>query len=403
MLLEDRADPNAVDRDGQTAWAWAEAKGSETMMGILRQYGGNPLPVWSLKVEPGPNEMLVSCTNLAGEIVYRRGCALGSSVADVVGNIAQRTGKAVHLILPNNHILGVEDQHLRMKDLLDSPPPNEKRKDPKDGHRYTKREFFKYYGSQEGQLMWDLAGPDEMEVACAQSLVEIAEVENAMVSEALLRSHHECDGHGNEVGTAIKSSSACPGGLCDKLMTTGILVLGFNKHPVEFSNAICESTPAQTLRMRGIDISPEWANGAKILIEGLTPSMMKEAGFAPEGLHLWHVVLFPNNENDVLESLMHLSYRMRPRKKTRQFIGCQKAERQDLLCETSPQDDLESLENHALGKEDGAILNQLCEGFCITRTFIDVAKHLRVGWSPRSMYTKSSNDRHEIENPRKWK
>ena len=69
--------------------------------------------------------------------------------------------------------------------------------------------------------------------------------------------------------------------------------------------------------MRGVDICPEWANGAKILAQGLTPLMMEEAipSFAPDDLRRSHVVMLPDNEKDVLESLSDLSYRMRPRSK----------------------------------------------------------------------------------------
>jgi hypothetical protein len=185
---------------------------------------------------------------------------------------------------------------------------------------------------------------------------------------------------------------------------TQIVVIGFNKHAVEFTNTVVNSTFAQGL---GIDICPEWANGAKILIPGLTPSMMREAqpGFAPEELRRSHVVVLPENENEVLESLMGLSYRMRPREKTRATITCLPPTTiEDAPCEGSSGDDSAGNEEHTLEKKVGPQENSgSSDGLCFTRTFIDVTADLHAGWCPRSVYTKSSNDGHGIENPRKWK
>jgi len=248
-------------------------------------------------------------------------------------------------------------------ELLESPPSMEKRKDPKDGLSYTKEQFFKYYGVQEGQTMRDVAIPDkdEVEIACEQSLMEINEVENQMVSEATLRSRQESE--------------------CWR-----ILVLGYNKHPIEFTDAIWQSELAKSLRNRGVDISPQWANGARILIEGLTPAMLEKSGFAPGDLRRSHVVVTAENEDNVEVALRQsLSYRTRPRIKTRTVITC-----------------WEPVMRAIFGPEEDSSTS-FPKDLCITRTFLDVPKNIRVGWDPRSVYTKSSNDRHGIENPRKWK
>jgi len=409
-----------LDADGQTPWAWAEAKGDESMMEILSEYGGGPSAVWSIQVEPSSNETgqeiavvapwssavlksfvsaesdegkSVVCTNLAGETMFRCRFPKDVLVEDVFARITRDTGKAVTLILPNNYILGLSDHHLALGDLLDSPPNSEKRKDPKNGLSYTKLEFYKYYGKEQGRDMWAMAAPDEFDVACAQSLADLAAVENTMISEAVFRSLRESDGGKDEV--------------------LQILVMGFNKHPIDFTNAISESALAQSLMMRAVNISPEWANGAKVLIEGLTPEMMEKGDppFDPDDLRRSHVVALPENEKDILESLRGLSYRMRPRTKTRNIVTCKKPPSKDPQRDGSARDGSESCEAHEGEEEEGYFVEEepqcfqpgLPEHLCVTRTFIDVPSYIRVGLSPRSVYTKSSTDKHGIENPRKWK
>merc|ERR1711972_1123022 len=140
---------------------------------------------------------------------------------------------------------------------------------------------------------------------------------------------------------------------------------------------------------------------------------MKEAGFPPEDLRLWHVLALPKDENDVYESLKNLSYKKRPRPKTRELITCGKRPSAHPPCEAMVHDDSESCEEHEMAKADGALTEEAQQGppemdfissfpeeICVTRTFLDVSKRERVGWSPRTVCTKSSNDRHSIENPR---
>mmetsp|Transcript_14201 Transcript_14201/g.28102 ORF Transcript_14201/g.28102 Transcript_14201/m.28102 type:complete len:455 (-) Transcript_14201:157-1521(-) len=423
-LLERKASPNVMDNDGQTPWAWAEAKNNEPMLEILREYGGGPSPVWSLKAEPTLDAMLLVCTNLGGETVFSHRFTEEAPVADVVKCCRRETGASATFILPNNHVIGLSDHHLTIKELLDSPPCTEKRKDPHDGHGYTKREFFKYYGSRKGQEMWDKAIPDE-EVAYAESWRrETAMETNAMISEAVLRSRHEHDESNKRAAPITPPLSNVPGmlGVADSGTPSHppnvspslvhhegngesmkAMVLHFNKHPAEFKEAIHESAVAQNLIKRGIDISPEWANGAKILIEGLTPSMIQESGFQ-EQLQRWHVVVCPENEKDVMESLLAIRFRKRPKLKTQTPITCQKLPVMRSACaESSHQDKHEAaVAEEADLTEESQLATSIPEEFRVTRTFIDVCKSHRVGWSPRSAYTKSSNDRHGIENPREW-
>merc|ERR1712183_980855 len=74
---------------------------------------------------------------------------------------------------------------------------------------------------------------------------------------------------------------------------------------------------------RGHVISPDWANGAKILVDGLTQAFMEEAGFPPADLRRSHVVVLPEDEKSVVDSLRSLSYRARPRVNNRTTITCQ--------------------------------------------------------------------------------
>jgi len=340
-----------------------------------------------------------------------------ASVADVVAEIKQQKGVSAILTLPNNHVLGLSDHHRSMRELLDSSPCAEKRTDPHDSRCYTKREFFSYYGTRQGQQVWDRAIPVE-EVAYAESLRDATLAENAMVSEAVLRSRHECDGSSEQVTPIKVCNFPAILGVADTGMTEHDsndeivrgLVLGFNKHPAEFKEAIYESALAQSLINRGIIICPEWANEATILIEGLTPSMLQEGGFAPVELKRWHVVVFEENEKDVMDSLSTIRFRKRPKQKTRALITFRKRPKMHVPREEScHQEEYEAEgEDGTASDDEPQCLNQdpatsLPEEFCVTRTFIDVPKHLCVGCSPRSAYTKSSTDRHGIENPRKWK
>ena len=125
-LLDGGASPSILDGDGQSPWAWAEAKGDESMMKILSDYRGGPSAVWSLQVEPSANEtgqeialvapwgsavlkafmsaecdevMSVFCTNLAGETRFRCRFPKDVLVEDVFARIKRDTGEVVTLIL----------------------------------------------------------------------------------------------------------------------------------------------------------------------------------------------------------------------------------------------------------------------------------------------------------------
>eukprot|EP00930_Biecheleria_cincta_P078451 TRINITY_DN65917_c0_g1_i1.p1 TRINITY_DN65917_c0_g1~~TRINITY_DN65917_c0_g1_i1.p1 ORF type:complete len:482 (-),score=71.17 TRINITY_DN65917_c0_g1_i1:327-1772(-) len=406
-----KVSPDVTDRDGQTPWDWAEARNSESMMEILSEYGGGPLPIWSVRIDPcSDGEVRLSCTNFAGEDTCCLDFPENARVADLFERVTQDTGRKAVLTLANNRVLGLADGQLAMLDLLDSSPSAEKRLDPHDGLSYTKLEFFKYYGSQQGAILWSEAAPDETAAATAESLMELANAENAMISEAVFRSRFEPDRDGEKVTAGLGFPDAAdasnplrlptvPLFSCCNEDSTQILVKGFNKHPLEFTKAIEESALAQSLVKRGVDITPEWANGAKILVEGLTSSLMGEGGFDPRNLRCWHVVMLPENDEDVKQILFGLNYRKRPRVKTMDTILLKHLPGEDCMDDEVTSISQEQFTEGAVEEELGT---SFAEYYCTKNTFIDVPKNLRVGWSPRSMFTKSSNDRHGIANPREW-
>ena len=55
-----------------------------------------------------------------------------------------------------------------------------------------------------------------------------------------------------------------------------IEVLAFNRHPKEFQEAILASELAQSMKAKGIDVEPQWANGAKVLFDGVTAEATPE-------------------------------------------------------------------------------------------------------------------------------
>merc|ERR1711920_507935 len=174
-----------------------------------------------------------------------------------------------------------------------------------------------------------------------------------------------------------------------------------------FTKAICESELAQRLLRRGVDISPDWANGAKILVEGLTAAMFDEGGFAPSDLRQWHVVMWPSQEKEVHDVLKALSYRTRPREKTRHTISLQPNKvahgEQTNACSVDAELEERASRGHEQEEVPGEdIWPKLPEELRYSRTFIDLRQDPRIGLSPRSNYTKSSNDRLGISNPRQW-
>jgi len=221
-----------------------------------------------------------------------------------------------------------------------------------------------------------------------------------------------------------------------------ILIVGFGSHPPQFTDAILKSPLAEDLRSKGVDVHPPWANGAKVLIGGLTSDILEKSGHAVEELKVYHVLCLPEDEETVQECLMQLPYRIRPRAKRRMVLSLASSSRAD---SASMNDDASSSkdlirvnkrlpatrfllstlsrsssslhegqvndESSTMGEDDSSMTEETRNGdahsiwqehFCTTRTFIDVTKSARIGWNPRSLYTKSSGDRLGIDSGRRW-
>jgi len=90
-----------------------------------------------------------------------------------------------------------------------------------------------------------------------------------------------------------------------------LLLLTFGRHPKELEEAIEASVPAQVALKAGTDIKPAWANGAKILAEGVNHGQLEPPTVPDEGLKPYHVVLWEKDEEQLLDGLKHLPYNFR--------------------------------------------------------------------------------------------
>lgn len=137
---------------------------------------------------------------------------------------------------------------------------------------------------------------------------------------------------------------------------------------------------------------------------------MVEGGFELSNLRQWHVLVLPEHEFELLEALRTLSYRERPREKTRHEISLQ---RMEVSIGEQTNDGSDEVDHFAAPieheQEEELFGHQLPDTWStfpqeleISRTFINVKQEFRIEFTPRSNYTKSSNDRLAITNPRKW-
>jgi len=74
------------------------------------------------------------------------------------------------------------------------------------------------------------------------------------------------------------------------------VILTFNKHPRNFNEALMESESAKSLKDEGIDLLPAWANGANILLRGLTAEIMEHSPMTPQMLGPHHVIVAQSDE-----------------------------------------------------------------------------------------------------------
>eukprot|EP00747_Dinoflagellata_sp_TGD_P127459 gnl/TRDRNA2_/TRDRNA2_174407_c0_seq1.p1 gnl/TRDRNA2_/TRDRNA2_174407_c0~~gnl/TRDRNA2_/TRDRNA2_174407_c0_seq1.p1 ORF type:complete len:365 (+),score=42.03 gnl/TRDRNA2_/TRDRNA2_174407_c0_seq1:128-1096(+) len=106
-------------------------------------------------------------------------------------------------------------------------------------------------------------------------------------------------------------------------------VLHLNSFSPSFIGALKRSPLGLSLAERGVELQPDWAHGALVLVENLSPEMMWHAGVVPSKLRPWNVVLLEADLahlNAVLQSLpCRQRPRMRPSKTTSFSLAPQRA------------------------------------------------------------------------------
>ena len=93
----------------------------------------------------------------------------------------------------------------------------------------------------------------------------------------------------------------------------GVVLLTYSCHPREPDDALFNSSAACNAGDRGVELRPEWANGAKIFVPGMRRDLLAEAGV--QELLPRHVLVRVEDEDSVYAALHTLSYRGRPRLK----------------------------------------------------------------------------------------
>ena len=98
-------------------------------------------------------------------------------------------------------------------------------------------------------------------------------------------------------------------------------VVTFHRTPASLDRAVRRSDSGRRLLEKGVNLKPCWANGAKILVEGLTEEIWKQAcrdaGENPE-LRPAHVVLPSSALSEILAEVQKIPHSSRPRIKAGQ-------------------------------------------------------------------------------------
>ena len=98
-------------------------------------------------------------------------------------------------------------------------------------------------------------------------------------------------------------------------------VVTFHRTPASLDRAVSQSDSGRRLLRKGVNLKPCWANGAKILVEGLTEDIWKracrDAGENPE-LRPAHVVLPSSALSEILAEVQKIPHSSRPRIKAGQ-------------------------------------------------------------------------------------
>merc|ERR1712032_455942 len=83
------------------------------------------------------------------------------------------------------------------------------------------------------------------------------------------------------------------------------ILFTFSRRSPRLDDTVLASGPAITAVASGIDVQPPWANGAKILVEGVGPEHFDEV------LNPSHLVVYEADEPAVFEALQQLPWNLR--------------------------------------------------------------------------------------------
>jgi len=136
---------------------------------------------------------------------------------------------------------------------------------------------------------------------------DVEEIHNSASTGAVLQSPNSTQG--DEIHYLGSSSLSPP--------ASQFIILHFHRCPSELNEALFHSKLAQDLQMRGVNVFPDWARGAKVLIEGLTEDDLRHNGYDPTSLRPWHVLTYVEDVSLVFESLRRIPYCRRPRAKAK--------------------------------------------------------------------------------------
>jgi len=155
---------------------------------------------------------------------------------------------------------------------------------------------------------WILAGPEKgtnlEPVAVTENMIEHSEV-GAIISpeEAALVAEHQWSTGISSLGCAHPQVTNGPNG------GRSVMLLKFSRSSQELDEAVLASPLACQAVADGMNVKPDWARGAKVLVQNLGPEHVE----APliELLGPQHVFIDADEESLLFAALEHLPYRIR--------------------------------------------------------------------------------------------
>merc|ERR1712032_383168 len=134
-----------------------------------------------------------------------------------------------------------------------------------------------------------------------------------------------------------------------------IVLLAFSRRPAELQKVIIESDFARALLDRGMNLKPDWAGGAIVMVDGLQPEDLQD------DYGRWNVAVCECDEHHIHEALKKLPYNLRPRLKPgvgRQYVPG----RAELFC--TSETDGDSMQISGAGGEEDSLSNKQTSDTC---------------------------------------